>query len=185
MKPLVSALILAATLPLTATAAEFDAATAINQVGLDLYRQLSTKDSTGNLVISPYSIESALALVYAGADGTTRSEMARALHFPAENTALAPAFGALRAALDGIAQQSKAAAERAAKYGGKIDIIEWNAANRLFGQNGYEFRPAFLKLMREDFAAPFEPLDFIHNTEPSRGTINAWVEEQTRRKIRD
>ena len=62
-------------------AAESDlAATATNQLGIDLHRQLASGDE--NLCVSPYSIQSALAMTFAGSDGETRSEMARVLHFP-------------------------------------------------------------------------------------------------------
>src|SRR6187397_505132 len=62
-------------------ATNFDlAAQATNELGTDLYRQLATGDES--LCISPYSINSALAMTFAGADGETRSEMARVLHFP-------------------------------------------------------------------------------------------------------
>src|SRR4029453_17313557 len=61
-------------------ATSFDlAAKATNELGVDLYRQLATGDE--NLCISPYSIDSALAMTFAGANGETRSEIARVLHF--------------------------------------------------------------------------------------------------------
>src|SRR5438093_1434606 len=62
-------------------AASFElAAKATNELGVDLHRQLAKGDE--NLCISPYSIDSALAMTFAGADGETRTEMARVLHFP-------------------------------------------------------------------------------------------------------
>src|SRR5262245_17402323 len=99
------------TLPLL-SAAEFNAATATNQVGLDLFRQLATQQPTGNLVLSPYSIESALALAYAGADGVTRTEMSRALHLPADTAVVQAGFATLRTGLDEIARQSQLLSER-------------------------------------------------------------------------
>src|SRR6266516_1327850 len=64
------------------SAPSFDlAAKATNELGVDLHRQLAS-GSDQNLCISPYSINSALAMTFAGADGETRSEMARVLHFP-------------------------------------------------------------------------------------------------------
>jgi serpin B len=61
-------------------ATNFDlAAKATNELAVDLHRQLATGGD--NLCVSPYSIESALAMTFAGADGETRTEMARVLHF--------------------------------------------------------------------------------------------------------
>jgi len=73
------------------------AAKATNELGVDLHRQLATGDE--NLCISPYSIDSALSMTFAGADGETRSEMARVLRFP--NGGDVPAsFSALQNSLE-------------------------------------------------------------------------------------
>jgi serpin B len=186
--------------PVLASAADFNVATATNQVGLELFRQLAKDRVETNLVISPYSIESAMALVYPGSEGTTREELSRALHFPTADAPLAPAFAELRAALEIAANHSNEVAVRShsgeqvrTKINGKIVelkeppemVMEWRAANRLFAQRGYAFRSAFLDLMRDGFAAPLERLDFRGDTEKARGVINSWVEEQTHQKIRD
>src|SRR5207245_2780172 len=83
----------------SASAADFDlAATATNQLGVDLHRQLVTGDE--NLCLSPYSIQSALAMTFAGADGDTRTEMERVLHFPDEGDAIHSSFSSLRRSLE-------------------------------------------------------------------------------------
>ncbi len=66
-----------------------DVVSAINALGLDLYR---VQPGDGNLLLSPYSIQDALAMTYAGADGDTRTEMQRVLHYPADDTALHSGF---------------------------------------------------------------------------------------------
>jgi serpin B len=171
----------------SAFAADFNFATATNQLGLDLYRTLAAQRTQQNLVISPYSIESALALVHAGADGETRTELSRVLGLATDENAVGAAVAELRRALEEIAEASRNAAATQARYGGKRDIIEWHAANRLFGEDGYAFRQSFLSLMKNDdgYAAPFQALEFRASPERARGTVNAWVEEQTRRKIHD
>src|SRR5438094_529393 len=79
-------------------ATNFDvAAKATNELGVALHRQLATGDE--NLCISPYSIESALAMTFAGADGETRTEMARVLHLTNDGAVLA-SFAALQRSLE-------------------------------------------------------------------------------------
>ena len=56
-------------------------------------------DPTGNPVLSPYSLENALALAWAGADGATREEMARVMHLPGDDPSLAGAFAQLTTTL--------------------------------------------------------------------------------------
>jgi len=51
-----------------------------NQFAIELYKAVAAKQ-TGNLLISPYSISSALAMTYAGARGETATQMAKTLHF--------------------------------------------------------------------------------------------------------
>ncbi len=173
-------------LPALAAGGGFEAATATNQLGIDLFPPARAElRPTGNLVISPYSIDSALALAYFGADGATRTEMAGALHFPQDDSPLQASFAALRASLDEIARESAAQTAEIRRHGGDRQTIEWYQANRLFGQNGYAFRSSFLDLMQDGYDAPFESLDFKTKPNAAQETINAWVEEQTRRKIRD
>jgi hypothetical protein len=66
----------------TSRAAPLAAATqAINALGLELLARGTEADA--NAVLSPYSIQSALAMALAGAAGDTRAEMARVLHYGA------------------------------------------------------------------------------------------------------
>ena len=54
--------------------------------------------------------------------------------------------------------------------------------NRLWGQQSYEFLPAFLQVTRDKYGAELARLNFAQ-TEEARKTINTWVEEQTQDKI--
>jgi serpin B len=55
-------------------------------------------------------------------------------------------------------------------------------ASRLWGQQSYEFLPAFLKLTRNQYGAELAELDF-RQAERARQEINKWVEQQTQQKI--
>ena len=148
-------------------AADFDlAASATNQFGVDLHRQLARGDD--NLCLSPYSIQSALAMTFAGADGETKTEMARVLHFPNDGDAIHASFTALQGSLEEMAKKTKKIAEQSKKMGGPSEPIKLAIANRLFAQIGYEFRDAFRDLVKKFYGAPFEPLDFKKNPEHER-----------------
>jgi serpin B len=60
-----------------------------------------------------------------------------------------------------------------------------SVANRLWGQTGKSFLPAFLSTMNTDYRAPLSRLDFIDAPESSRQTINTWTADQTNQKIQD
>src|SRR5262249_10899303 len=58
-------------------------------------------------------------------------------------------------------------------------------ANALWTQAGEKILPDFQKLIERDYGGGLYPVEFRDATEEARQTINAWVEEQTRGKIRD
>jgi serpin B len=165
-------------------ATNFDlAAKATNDLGVDLHRQLATGED--NLCTSPYSIESALAMTFAGADGETRTEMARVLHFPNDATAVAPSFASLQHSLEEMSAKTSELVKKSKEFGGPSEAITLNIANRLFAQKDYDFRQNFLSLVKENYGAGFEPLDFTANPAAAAQHINTWVANQTRDKIRD
>lgn len=181
--PLLLLLSIAAMLPKVHSADSKVAAGAVNALGLDLYHAQVQGDA--NLLLSPYSIQTALAMTYAGADGDTRAEMQRVLHFPTDDNALHESFSALAQELAKTAKKTVELVKDSKKYGGPNTPIEFNLANRLFAQRGYDFRPAFLDLVKEHHGAGLEQMDFKTDPEGSRKTINQWVEKQTNDKIRD
>lgn len=151
------------------------AALAVNQLGLDLHRQMPKQ---GNLCLSPYSIQSALAMTYLGASGVTQEEMMRVLHFPADKEKLGKSFAALNQSLNKAQQTS-------ARYDAPAKALQLHVANRLFGQSGYEFRKPFLSGVQDHFPAPLRSMNFRKDPGNARAEINGWVAEQTRDRIRD
>jgi serpin B len=135
---------------------------------LDLYSRLRGEE--GNLFFSPYSISTALAMTYAGARGETAEQMARVLHFDVPADELPSALAAVDRELTG--------AGAARKY-------QLYTANALWAQKGHPFLPAYVNLIRQAYHAGLNEVDFQNATEEARRTINAWVEKQTREKIKD
>lgn len=158
------------------------AAIAVNALGVDLLGKAAPE---ANVLLSPYSIQSALAMTYAGAEGQTKKEMARTLHYPGEEKIVHDSFLALQKTLETVATATASAVEKIRQRGGAGEPIILTLANRLFGQAGYDFRPAFLELSKQTYAAPLQALDFAANPSGSRQQINTWVEQQTRDRIRE
>src|SRR5260370_13187741 len=71
------------------------------------------------------------------------------------------------------------------RFGGSSEQITLNIANRLFAQKGYDFRDAFLSLVKQDYRAAFDALDFVADASGATRHINKWVADQTRHRIRD
>jgi len=167
-------ILLAAFIPVRSVASgvseESMKAQAVGNTGfaLELYHKIRVAD--GNLFLSPYSISAALAMTYAGARGETASQMAKALDMVLPQDKLNPAFADLQGQLNALQEK-----------GG----IQLNTANSLWPQAGYPLLSSYVSLVKRYYGVTITPLDYGSDSETARRRINAWVEEQTRKKIKD
>jgi serpin B len=159
------------------------AANSMNALGIDLLARVAKPNE--NALLSPYSIQSALAMTYAGAAGETKTEMAKVLHYPTDEAALHQSFAAFNREMAEAAVRSRKVVQESNEEGGPSEPITLEVANRLYGQSGYDFRSTFLSLTKDTYGAPFQPVDFRKNAETIRNEINAWVAQRTRDRIRD
>ncbi|XP_029955716.1 serpin B6-like isoform X3 [Salarias fasciatus] len=60
-----------------------------------------------------------------------------------------------------------------------------NLANRLYGEQSYEFVKLFLEETKKFYSAELETVDFKSGAEGARLNINSWVEQQTQGKVKD
>ena len=144
----------------------------------ELYQKLveQLEGQEANLFYSPYSISLALAMTYAGARGETAEQMADTLQFLLEQASLHPTFNWLDAEL----------AKRGEGAQGKDgEGFRLNIVNAIWGQKDYEFLPAFLDVLAENYGAGLRIMDFMTETEKSRLAINDWVSKQTEGRIED
>ena len=136
----------------------------------DLYLTLNSdeKYAEQNIVFSPYSISTALALTYEGAKGTTADEIRSVFYFPANDTVRQEGYAGIIAGLN-----SPDAA------------YSLSTANALWAEETYPFLPAYIGTAEDYYAAEVRNMDFINAPEASRQTINRWVEDQTEDKIKN
>lgn len=150
---------------------------ASNRFGAHLYTQLAQKEK-GNLFFSPFSIETALAMTYAGARGETAEQMARVLHFDLPPDQLHPVFGDL-------IRQINSSGDTGIEDARAFDLV---VANALWADKTFPLLPAFRELVRQQYGGGLQSLDFAgsaESREDARRTINQWVEKQTHDKIKD
>ncbi|MEN4010794.1 MAG: serpin family protein [Bellilinea sp.] len=140
---------------------------------LNLYQMLARQP--GNLFYSPYSISLALAMTYAGARAETEQQMAQALHFNLPQAELHPAFNLLDQRLRPLDDQPAQDEEQP---------FQLNIANSLWGQQDFEFLDEFLDTLAANYGAGMYRVNY-NQPEDARLKINAWVEDQTRDKIKD
>ncbi|MDD4961892.1 MAG: serpin family protein, partial [Candidatus Marinimicrobia bacterium] len=143
-------------------------ATGINQFGIDLLRQISG-EYPENIFYSPFSISSALAMSYAGAEGNTADEMRKILYYGPQHPAFHAEYGNLIERLQS----------------GEENNFTVHIANALWVQKNYTLKKHYLEVVKELYRSEAREMDFSGDAEGSRQTINNWVSEWTNERIRD
>jgi len=146
---------------------------AVSAFATDLYGRLAAGQE-GNLFFSPASVETALAMTYAGARGNTAAQMAKTLHFENDVAKVSAEFAKRLQILNPLEVNRRGEAP-----------YQLFIANALWGQEGYPFKPDFIDLVQKNFGAGLNNVDFVGQTEKARTTINDWVAKQTKDRIKD
>jgi serpin B len=130
-----------------------------NRTGQRLFRELAK--TPGNVVLSPYSIGTAMAMALAGARGETQAEMAKALGIELPRGEVDAANAAVLSSLD-----------RAS-----TDTFQLRSADGLMlARQGGAVSDAYVAMLRRDYAA-----SVFAGTDAA--TVNAWVKKKTAGKI--
>ncbi|XP_075388749.1 serpin B8-like [Tenrec ecaudatus] len=130
-----------------------------------LLKFLGKESPNENLLFSPMSIFSALAMVLMGAKGNTAAQMSQALCLKQDGD-IHHGFQSLLGTIH--------------THGAQCLL---RTANRLFGETTCNFLSAFKESCQKFYQADLEELSFAQDTEESRKHINDWVAERTEGKI--
>uniref|UniRef100_A0A671S3P9 Serpin B6 n=1 Tax=Sinocyclocheilus anshuiensis TaxID=1608454 RepID=A0A671S3P9_9TELE len=182
------------------------------QFSLNLFKKISGGNTSGNVFYSPISISSALAMVSLGAKGNTVAQMFKVLGFnnPAKPDAATPAphqqaqkpqmpcgvKGQHEPTMTQQTQKFEIPAELkkspaqptpGQKTEDQIHSTPYvlSLANRLYGEQSYQFVEKFLNDAKIYYEARLEEVDFKKKSEAARVDINKWVEKNTQEKIKD
>uniref|UniRef100_A0A1I8Q5W3 Serpin domain-containing protein n=1 Tax=Stomoxys calcitrans TaxID=35570 RepID=A0A1I8Q5W3_STOCA len=135
------------------------------ELTLELFDKLQASTNKDNILLSPLSIQTAMALAFAGAKGATADEIASAMKF--------------------VSKCPKEVAESfhtvLAKY---QDSALVKIANKVYVQEGNAIKPEYATVTKEKYHAAAETVDFA-KSEAAAQNINAWVENKTAGKITD
>ncbi|MBP8865229.1 MAG: serpin family protein [Acetobacterium sp.] len=134
-----------------------------NDFGFNLYKNLARENE--NIMISPVSVSLAMAMVYNGANGATREDMARALNVQGLE-------------LDRLNKNNLALLYYLTSADPELTL---NIANSIWMLEDFKFLEAFVATVKNDYQAEAKKLDFADPK--SADVINKWVNDKTRGTI--
>ncbi|MCJ7842457.1 serpin family protein [Lederbergia sp. NSJ-179] len=142
----------------------------INSANNELGFQLLSKvvpDDEGNIFISPTSLLMALSMVYNGADGETKDEIAKALQTEGID----------------VEDLNKANASFMSMLHNRSKQVELNVANSIWLNEHFHFQKHFKTNTQDYFNAKIQEVDITDSKTPNK--INDWVQQSTNSKIED
>ena len=142
------------------------AAASVNKFTFDLYRTIAGTKNGGSIVISPYSVTSALAMTYAGARGVTEKQMESVLSL---STEMHKNMGTLINEINAI----------------PTDTAQVSTANAVWPAKGIRIIPDYAQTVRNYYGADLTPLNYAASPEAARKKINGWVARETKQKIKE
>nr|XP_025970634.1 heterochromatin-associated protein MENT-like isoform X2 [Dromaius novaehollandiae] len=164
----------------------------ISSFTLDLYKKLNETSKGKNIFFSPWSIATALAMVYLGAKGDTATQMAEVLHFhqsareegssemttPSRRRPKKRRMDPEHKQAEGIHSGFK---ELLAAINKPRNTYLLRSANRLYEEKTYPLVPKFIQLVKRYYKAKPQVVNFKTDAEQARKQINSWVENETER----
>lgn len=142
------------------TRAELEMVGANNEFAFDFYNQLNTHVGQHNMMVSPFSLTQAMAMLANGADGNTKAELVKVLGF--EGYSLEEMNAYYMNLNKGLLSVDKAT---------KLSL-----ANSFWLNNQYTAIDSYKKTLQANYDAEVKELAFDNNTYTK---INQWAEENT------
>lgn len=145
-------------------------------LNFELLRAAKEEIEGKNAMISTFSIQTALAMVWAGANGDTANEMMQTLHFDDHTH---EALNKLDAT---IMAKNKEAFDRDYEH---KDPVEIKTSNNLYFSPVYTWQKDWLQTLAVNYDAGIWEMDFAADPEKARKYINDVVSEDTHNRIND
>ena len=138
-----------------------------NQFAIDLYQQINkqAKQAENNIFFSPYSLSTAIAMLYAAAEEETKHQIQKTFHYPT------PAI---------LNPNSAALYNQFNKPNPNYDL---STVNDLWMRQGLSPNQTYLDTVKRYYGGQVTNLDFASRPEPSRQTINKTIANHTKQMI--
>ncbi len=127
--------------------------------------KLAAKKPDSNVVVSPYSVSTALSMAYNGAGSKTKTEMQDVLGYSGLS--------------DEAVNQQNSSLYKSLMHVNPTS--ELTIANAMFANKNFEFLKAFMDSNQKYYGAKLETLDFADLSTVNK--INNWVKDNTKSKI--
>ncbi|XP_077125882.1 serpin B3-like [Ranitomeya variabilis] len=144
---------------------------AVNNFSCDLLKEIAKSEPNKNIFYSPLSIATVLKMVMSGAGGNTKSQMEKVLHVSQECSSLKECEEELKSEIKQLLSDQKGK-----KYELKI-------VSGIFGDKAFTFIDQYVQLLKNEYNAEVQTVDFKHNAETESQKINEWVKCLTNGKI--
>ncbi len=141
--------------------------TANNQFAIDMYQQINGQPDQAdkNVFFSPYSLSTAMAMLYAAAEGETKAQIQKTFHYPVP-AILNPNSAALYNQFNKSNPDYKLA-----------------TVNDLWMQQGLRPNQNYLDTVQRYYGGKVTTLDFEGSPDPARQTINKKIADKTKQMI--
>jgi serpin B len=138
-----------------------------NEFGFDLFKKLNTTLAPeSNTMISPLSVSLALAMVYNGSEGNTKTQMEKTLH--KSNMSAEEINQSYLDLVNGLTSHDPK--------------VELSISNAIFYRNTFNIKTPFINTNQKYYEAEVQALDFTKSTE-TLNKVNGWVDSKTNGKI--
>ncbi|MGP5068041.1 serpin family protein [Psychrobacter faecalis] len=141
--------------------------TANNQFAIAMYQQINGQPDQAdkNVFFSPYSLSTAMAMLYAAAEGETKAQIQKTFHYPAP-AILNPNSATLYNQFNKPSPDYKLA-----------------TVNDLWMQQGLTPTKSYIDTVQRYYSGQVTALDFEGSPDPARQTINKKIAEKTKQMI--
>lgn len=130
-----------------------------------VYNVVSSSKTNQNIVFSPFSIQTCVAMARVGAEGETAAEMDQGLNLVSSN----------------VERMAESFSQVLAKYENS-NVLK--IANKIYVMRGFSVQKSFNSILTEKFFSAADEIDFAEQ-QKSANIINGWVESKTNNLIRD